>query len=142
MIPVYESQETLSGKPIDDYAKSSTIATTSKTVRNYLKKYLQENKCNDDVSQFLKSYANDLRLLPKTHVVRDGSYRNCVILVRPDGLVGTRSGGYYEIKPEHTVQESLTYFSEHAEIIFLNMSAETWEEVNEFFNLFADMWDL
>ena len=133
MIPAYDEKKAFQfGYDRDclaDHIKRTTKASNPYTVYCYIKDYLHRNPCDDDVTSFLKAYVRDFRNLLKTHIVSDGSFRNCCILVRPDGLIVTHSGGYGEAHGwNYTWRDILPYFRENAERIFLNMTDETWEE--------------
>lgn len=137
MIPVYEEKDVL-GKPIDPdelaaYVRSSTIANTPEAVKQFFRDYARNNApLTDDVIAVLGIFASDDGLLAKTHVVNDGSDRQCVFLVRPDGVALTHDGGVYrDTYRSMTIDEALNYFRENAETVFLNMSGRTWAEVRE-----------
>ena len=125
-----------------EYIKSSTMAIEPKGIRKYLKEYLKDNNCTEEVKNFLKIYLNNIALLSKTQVVWDGSYRNCVIVVKPDCIMPTHNGGYHKINPEYTITELLIYFLNNSETIFLNMHTTTHAEDMEDWRL-EDMlmWD-
>jgi len=122
-----------------EYIKSSTIAIEPKGIRKYLKEYLKDNNCTEEVKNFLKIYLNNIALLSKTQVVWDGSYRNCVIVVKPDCIMPTHSGGYHKINPEYTITELLIYFLNNSETIFLNMHTTTHAEDMEDWIFFDDL---
>jgi len=121
------------------YIKSSTIAVGTLDVMKYLNNYLEDNICTKEVEEFLVSYINNKYLLSKTQVVWDGSYRNCVIVIKPDYIMPTHSAGYYEINPEYTIIELLTYFLNNSETIFLNMHTTTHAEDVEDWRLYDDL---
>jgi len=125
-----------------EYIKSSTMAVEPKEVRKYLKEYLKKNNCTDKIKNFLKLYLNNIALLNKTQIVWDGSYRNCVIVIKPDHIMPTHTGCYYEVNPRYTIIELLTYFLNNSETIFLNMHTTTHAEDMENWRL-EDMlmWD-
>ena len=118
-----------------EYQERTTIAKTSGEVFKYLKKYLKDNQCNSSVRSFIKSYMGNFNALSKTNVVSDGSFRNCVILIRPDGVMVTHGGD----RRFESTEEYVTYFAENAEIIFLNMTEETWENAHRFSEMFLNM---
>ena len=122
-----------------EYIKSSTMAIEPKGIRKYLKEYLKDNNCTEEVKNFLKIYLNNIALLSKTQVVWDGSYRNCVIVIKPDFIIPTHDAGYYKIKPDYTINELLTYFLNNSETIFLNMHTTTHAEDMEGWKLFDDL---
>jgi len=122
-----------------EYIKSSTIAIEPKGIRKYLKEYLKDNNCTEEVKNFLKIYLNNIALLSKTQVVWDGSYRNCVIVVKPDCIMPTHNGGYHKINPEYTITELLIYFLNNSETIFLNMHTTTHAEDMEDWIFFDDL---
>jgi len=122
-----------------EYIKSSTMAIEPKGVRKYLKEYLKDNNCTEEIKNFLKIYLNNIALLSKTQVVWDGSYRNCVIVVKPDCIMPTHNGGYHKINPEYTITELLIYFLNNSETIFLNMHTTTHAEDMEDWIFFDDL---
>ena len=122
-----------------EYIKSSTMAIEPKGIRKYLKEYLKDNNCTEEVKNFLKIYLNNIALLSKTQVVWDGSYRNCVIVVKPDCIMPTHNGGYHKINPEYTITELLIYFLNNSETIFLNMHTTTHAEDMEDWIFFDDL---
>jgi len=125
-----------------EYIKSSTMAIEPKEVRKYLKEYLKNNNCTNEIKNFLKVYLNNIALLSKTQVVWDGSYRNCVIVIKPDHIMPTHTGDYFKINSEYTITKLLTYFLNNSETIFLNMHTTTHAEDMENWRL-EDMlmWD-
>jgi len=122
-----------------EYIKSSTMAVEPKEVRKYLKEYLKNNNCTDEIKNFLKLYLNNIALLNKTQIVWDGSYRNCVIVIKPDYIMPTHNGDYHEINPEYTIIELLTYFLNNSETIFLNMHKTTHAKDIEDWRLYDDL---
>ena len=122
-----------------EYIKSSTMAIEPKGIRKYLKEYLKDNNCTEEIKNFLKIYLNNIALLSKTQVVWDGSYRNCVIVVKPDCIMPTHNGGYHKINPEYTITELLIYFLNNSETIFLNMHTTTHAEDMEDWIFFDDL---
>jgi len=116
-----------------EYIKSSTMAVEPKEVRKYLKEYLKNNNCTDEIKNFLKLYLNNIALLSKTQVVWDGSYRNCVIVIKPDHIMPTHTGDYFKINSEYT------NFLNNSETIFLNMHTTTHAEDMEDWRLFDDL---
>lgn len=138
MISAYiDNAKPCSCKSLAVYAEGSTLAKGGKEVRDFINQYLSKNKCSDDVRKFLQGYANNLAALNKTHVVCDGSFRNLVILVRPDGIVRT---GYFPTDI-HDVYEYLEFCIKNAETIFLNMTDETWKDVNAWMDYMDDLLD-
>jgi len=122
-----------------EYIKSSTMAVEPKGVRKYLKEYLKNNNCTDEIKNFLKIYLNNIALLSKTQVVWDGSFRNCVIVIKPDFIMPTHDFGYYKINPNYTINELLNYFLNNSETIFLNMHTTTHAEDMEDWRLYDDL---
>ena len=108
-----------------EYQERTTIAKTSSEVFKYLKKYLKDNQCDSSVRSFIEGYMRNIKALAKTNVVSDGSFRNCVILIRPDGVMVTHGGN----QRFGSTEEYVNHFAENAEIIFLNMTEETFNEV-------------
>ncbi len=102
MIPAYDEKRLATfghrgdAVYLRNYVTQSTKASNPWTVCFYILRYLRRYTCGQDVREFLCAYLFDWRLLSKTHVVSDGSYRSCCILVRPDGVAVSGDGGYGE----------------------------------------------
>jgi hypothetical protein len=112
----------------EEYIKLTTIASEPNNVKDKINEYIKENDCNEDIVQCLNKIVNNETLLNKTNIVWDGSYRNCSLLVRPDGFIDTS-----EISHESIVNldSALEFYTQYAETFFLLLDEETWEEINE-----------
>lgn len=126
LIPEYDDQK----EATKEYIKRSTKATGNKEVRKYLKNYIMQNDCKEETENFIRMYLENIALLNKTKLVSDGSYRSCVILVRPDTLYVTHDGGLHKKTKnfDYTLNETLQYFLNNAEKIFLNVTDITLKE--------------
>lgn len=125
MIPAYQSDwEPCIGSK-EDYILNTTRATTKGDVTACIEQYIRDNDCSADVIDLLYDLLSRDSLLDKTHVVCDGSYRNCTILIRPDGVLkmGPRDFDWKLF--------TLDWYEDNADTLFLNMTDETWTEVNE-----------
>jgi hypothetical protein len=141
LIPAYRDKDILGGpltkEYVENYARRTTKASNPIAVFLYIKKYLRDNACTPEVQKFLRSYMVNVRLMLKTHVVHDGSYRNFVVLVRPDGARITDCGDLWKKRGYGVkVAEQLRYARDHAQIVFLNMTSETWKEVDAWNRLY------
>jgi hypothetical protein len=133
MINTYNKERFWDGgifKTVEEYSDKTLKANTPEKVKMYIEEYLEKNTCSVDVYILLNEVLSNHNLLQRTQVCFDGSYRNCVILVRPDGWTYT---GYHtlpwnDIKSEVDI---LKFFDENAEIFFLNMTDETWADIEE-----------
>jgi hypothetical protein len=131
MIPAYKENWKAYGMDNDDYIAQTTRANTKQGVIDYINEYMQRNDCASDVVELLNAVLANDELLDKTHVVWDGSYRTCVILVRPDGCLS------------HHGETNLQLYIDNAETLFLNMTDETWEEsdIRWFYDAYYDCED-
>ena len=136
MINAYENVKPYLCETMEEYVEQTTTINKPKEVVAYIKNYLKNNVCNDEVRSFLKDYLNNITLLQKIHIIMDGSYRNCCVLIRPDGLIPT--GKYYGNCK--TIDDYLTMYEQEAEIVFLNITNESWQEVNEWLDYLDDMY--
>lgn len=137
----HQTEKSRSDKEKQEYIKRTTIADTSTEVRKFLKRYLKNNYCLEETKRFIKLYLNNISLLNKTKIVHDGSYRNCVILIRPDTVYATHSGGFSDFNKSYKIDDLLQYFLNNAETIFLNYTNITfeedmkeWEELDQMYN--------
>lgn len=140
MINAYEKNWNPCECNIKEYISKTTIENTKERVVKYIESYLERNLkrnvCNERTVSFLSALLERDILLNKTHVVKDGSGRSCVVLVRPDGYCVTRIGDrkvYDEVAEnngDYNIEKLLNHFEDNAETFFLNMTDETWTEVH------------
>jgi|GEM_PF-6805615 len=109
----------------EEYINYTTLAQEVDSVTKMIKDY-REGVANEEVIFLLDSILNNQKLLNKTTIVWDGSYRNISILVRPDGFVDT---SYVFDKSITSVDSALGFYSKHAETFFLLLDDETWEDI-------------
>jgi hypothetical protein len=103
---------------------------------------LTKNNCTKEVENFIKLYLDNISLLKKTDTVCDGSFRNCVILIRPYTFYVTHSGGYVDLYGyDYTTEDILNYFMNNATKIFLNMSWTTKEDDDYEWSIWNDIDD-
>lgn len=112
----------------EEYVEATTLATANYDIFEYIHNYLNQNKCCPDTVDLLQTVMANEKLLSKTHVVNDGSYRNCVILVRPDGPV-LFAANHKSLNQKYDDWEQ--FYLDNAETLFLNMSERTWAEIDE-----------
>lgn len=137
LIPAYDQKEIPYKSTWDQYIKETVLTKTPIEAIKYIKNYLKENSCNEEVETFLNYVLSDIQLLNKIQITFDGSYRNITFLVRPDELSYT---GYYNNKNYvESYQEKISYYKDKAEIIFLNMTEETGEEADEWLKEIEEM---
>lgn len=128
----YRYNEKRSVDEFIEYVADTTLAKTEDEVKVGLTKYLANHDCSDDVRMLLQTFIGSRRLLEKTHVVCDGSYRNYVILVRPDQVSVSNGPCEYDDEDVPDVHLSVaSWLVEDAPIIHLNMTSETWSEFCE-----------
>lgn len=110
----------------DQYVKNTVLSKCVEDVIKRITGYLSESNCGKDVERFLRKILFTPEVLGKVQIVYDGSGRNVVFLVRPDGVSFTGSDGSAFGK---THEEKLLFYASEAETIFLNLDEETWAEV-------------
>lgn len=88
MLPAYDEtwKYNHSEKYLQDYIERTTIADHPNDVKERINEFMQYTAAFNakEVRKLLMSIISDDKLLNKTTVVRDASYRNAVILVYPD----------------------------------------------------------
>ncbi len=110
------------GKTEDEYIKETTLADSKDDVKEMIRNYIINNDLTEDVERVLVDLYCNENLLRKTHIVYDGSYRNVVALVRPDGI---------RIQYNKGEDEWFKFAEDFAEIFFLNMDNVSWKEIND-----------
>lgn len=120
----------------ENYIKTTTEANTYDTVSDYITSYLLRNNCTDEVIEVL-NYILANNTQNNIHVVCDGSYRNAVILVRPDSIYFTH---YPDKDYSKSIYNEIDYCLENCETLFLNMTDETQKTSNIYWDNFDEMY--
>ena len=115
----------------DDYIDRTTLTKNPTKVAQWIKQYMSKNLLSDSVEDALLYVLSSHSLLEKTNIVKDGSYRSCVLLVRPDGAITTHEA------ISRNIIENLMHFEENAEIFFLILTSETWDDTRK--NVFGGL---
>jgi hypothetical protein len=119
----------------EDYIKTSTVKNTPESVKKYITEYLERNDCNERVKSILQHILSNNKA-KNIHIVWDGSYRNAVILVRPDSVFFTHRPE--ECESNEDIFQSIDWCIENCETLFLNMTDTTWAEEVEEMEMFDD----
>lgn len=127
MIPAYDESGKLVTYPsMEVYAKATTIASGSTKVRSLLENFLLNAPCSLGVIQTVRMIMDNKKLLRKVVIVKDMSYRNVRLIIRPDSWsdrtqvdIGFIPGLY----------ERLCHYTEHAEKVFIYLSFITQKEM-------------
>lgn len=104
-----------------DYISSTTVAAESAEVKAHVAGFLTHCRPAPQVREVLARVIDDERLLAKTRLVSDRSWRNCVLLVTPRRAVVTQGGITYA-NGTFDLDATLTYWRLHAETIFIHVS--------------------
>jgi len=128
LIPAYNwvssaTETVLEQSEQTEYLKISTIASDIKSVRKIIKSY-RKTDIRLEIREFLDLYLSNIALLAKTQIVNDCSYRNSVILVRPDRISQNGRMQYQYSYPKWP--NILTHYLNNAETIFIVFSSERW----------------
>jgi hypothetical protein len=126
LIPAYDTEQMEKFQTKESYITESILATTEQDIVNYIESYMNRNTCSLEVIDFLTWILNHRQYTDKIQLVNDGSWRNVAFLVRPDGFMKTHGKTEYE-----NFENQITDFYKKAEMIFINMTDETWNEVYE-----------
>lgn len=129
LIPSYQEGWVPNSTSREDYIKASIIADTPREVKTAIDSYIKHSSCIPAVSELLVGITRNLAILSKTKVVKDLSYRNCKMVIKPDGFINT-TGAQFQPYRGNDVEMVISFFVARAETLFITLSTETWAETN------------
>lgn len=131
MIPQYyksHGNENWQDDQFEHYITKTTTTKSKEIAVEIINRYLHDNIVHVEVNMKLNEVLKQIDNIPEIHIVTDGSYRNFVLFIRPDG--------YLFSAPNPTL-DSFTTFDEYIEILkannaifFLQLSTKKWAEVD------------
>lgn len=101
------------------YERETVIAKSPRNIIKCFGNYVENNECDNKVLDFLSCIICDKTLLDKVRIVSYGSFRSICYLIRPDKV--TYTGNYYDKEAPKDPIQSIFYFRDKADIIFINI---------------------
>ena len=121
LLNAYEETKRVTEK----YIKNTVYSEDIKKIRKELKNFKQRKDICNESKQFINIVLDNKSLLNKIKLCRDGSYRNCRLLIKPYHAYLTLN---YKQMQNKTMQEKLQFIIDHCETFFIQFSYQSLKE--------------